>query len=152
MEQIFSTFGIDWRLLLINMANFGLLLFVLWYFLYSPVMRLLEERRQRVAKGVKDAEAAAEKLSEIEASREGVLAQAGKEADVLLVSARAAASAREREIIHKGEAAAAAALKEAQAQAAELRDRALMDSKQDLAKLIVLGVERTLRPSSGHSK
>ena len=50
MAQVLSTFGIDWRLLIVNAVNFALVLLALWYFLYAPVMRMLESRRERVAK------------------------------------------------------------------------------------------------------
>ncbi|MEK7612944.1 MAG: F0F1 ATP synthase subunit B [Patescibacteria group bacterium] len=145
MEAILTTFGVDWRLLLINAVNFGLLLAVLTYFLYGPVMRMLEERRARVAKGVKDAEAAGKKLAEIEGSRSEILAHAGTQADEVLMTARAAASKKEREILAEGEAAAEALLKDAEAQAHELKEQALRESKEEVAKLIVLGVEKTLK-------
>lgn len=148
MGAVLSTFGIDWRLLFINAVNFGVLMLALWYFLYEPVTRVLEERRQRVAQGVQDAQAAAAKLAEIESSRGEVLAAAGKEADTLLEEARKAATAKERELRERGEAAAAATLRQAEAQALELKDRALEESKRELAKLLVLGIEKAGLPSN----
>lgn len=145
MEAILHTFGIDWRLLLINAVNFALLMGVLWYFLYAPIMRLLEERRERVSKGVEDAQEAARRLEEIENTRAGVMAEAGKEADTLVASARAAGTTKERELVQKGEAAAATILREAEAQAVELKARALEESRQEVAKLIVLGMEKTMQ-------
>jgi F-type H+-transporting ATPase subunit b len=142
MNQILSTFGIDWHLLVINMVNFGLLMLALWYFLYEPVMRMLEERRQKVAKGVRDAQAAGEKLAEVEHSRKAVLAGAGKEADEVLAAARAAGTKKERELLQKGESAAATLLRDAEAQAAEMKARSIEESKQEVAKLIVLGMEK----------
>ena len=142
MSAVLTTFGVDWRLLLINAINFGLLLLVLWYFLYAPVMKMLEERRARVVQGVRDAEAAAQKLREIEASRASALAAAGKEADALVAAARAAGAQKERDLVQKGEAAAQRAVAEAQAQAIELQRRSIEESKQEVAKLIVLGMEK----------
>ena len=142
MSAVLTTFGVDWHLLLINAINFGLLLLVLWYFLYAPVMKMLEERRERVVQGVRDAEAAAQKLHEIEASRASALAQAGKEADALVAAARAAGTQKERDLVQKGEAAAQRAVAEAQAQALELKTRSIEESKQEVAKLIVLGMEK----------
>lgn len=143
MSSVLSTFGIDWRLLLINAVNFGILVVALWYFLYAPIMRSLEERRRRVTRGVEDAKAAEARLGEIEASRGEVLAQASREADKLLEEARAAAAHKERELREQGLAAAAAALKEAEAEAGELKAKALEESKKEVAKLIVLGIEKT---------
>jgi F-type H+-transporting ATPase subunit b len=145
MEQILTTFGIDWHLLLINAINFGLLLLVLWYFLYAPVTKMLEERRERVSQGVRDAEAAARTLSEIEDSRSATLAEAGKEADGIISAARSAGSVKERELMDKGEAAAATMLRDAEAQAAEMKARSIEESKQEVAKLIVLGMEKAMQ-------
>jgi len=142
MSQILTTFGIDWHLLLVNAINFGLLLLVLWYFLYAPVMKMLEERRARVAQGVRDAEAAAQKLREIEAARAATLAAAGKEADALMAAARAAGVQKERDLVQKGEEAAQRAVAEAQAQALDMKSRSIEESKQEVAKLIVLGMEK----------
>jgi F-type H+-transporting ATPase subunit b len=145
MSAIFTTFGIDWHLLLINAINFGLLLLGLWYFLYTPLMRMLEERRQKVAQGVADAQAAQQSLKEIEGTRASTLAQAGREADEVLARARNAAQAREREMLAHAEAAAASVVKEAEAQAKEAKARAVAESKQEVAKLIVLGMEKTMQ-------
>lgn len=142
MGAVLATFGVDWRLLIINAINFGVLMVALWYFLYAPIMRALEERRQRIAKGVHDAEASAKRLAEIEASRESVLAKAGQEADALVEEARVAAAAKERELRAQGQAAAEAAIQQAEAEAEELKLQALEESKREVAKLIVLGIEK----------
>ena len=142
MSQLFAAFGIDWRLLLINLLNFGILLWVLWYFLYEPLTNMLEARRQKIIEGVDKAKEAKHRLEEIEATRADMLAKAGKEADDSLAQARAAAVSKQRELIAASEASAAALLREAEAQAQELRREALEASKQEVAKLIVLGMER----------
>jgi len=144
MEGILTTFGIDWRLLLIQAANFGVLLFGLWYFLYTPMMRMLEERRAKVAQGVVDAQEAERKLKEIESARASVLSAAGKEADQILSHAQSAATKKEREMLSRAEAVAASVLSEAEAQAREAKHKAVAESREDVARLIVLGMEKAL--------
>lgn len=147
---MFAAFGIDWRLLIINIVNFGLLLAGLWYFLYAPITRMLEERRERVAEGMRNAQAAAEQLAEVEATRGATLAAAGQEADTIVSQARASATQKEREILAAGESAAERMLTAAEAQAAEMKAQAIQESKQEVAKLIVLGVERAMvNPGQG---
>lgn len=150
MSELFSAFGIDGRLLLINCINFGLLLVVLWYFLYGPLTKMLEQRRAKIAQGVKDAHEAETKLKEIHEARSSMIADAGKEADILVAGARAAASAKARELLAAGESAAANLLKDAQTQAQEMKAQAIAESKQEVAKMIVLGMEKiTLRQTQG---
>lgn len=145
MESILSTFGIDWRLLLINIGNFALLLLGLWYFMYGPIMAMLEERRQKVVKGVEDAEAATRARQEIEGERSGVLAKAAQEADEALARARAAAAARERELVEEASRRAESIVAQAEAQAKEEKARAVAESRDEVAKLIVLGMEKALK-------
>lgn len=144
MSQLFAAFGIDWRLLIINLINFGVLLVALRYFLYGPLTTMLESRRQKVAQGVKDAEAAGVKLHETEEARTGILAEAGSEADEMLKKARLAAQEKERAIVASAEASAARIAAEAEKRAAELKAQALEESKQEVAKLVVLGVEKVM--------
>jgi F-type H+-transporting ATPase subunit b len=142
MSQFFAAFGIDWRLLLINVINFGVLLYGLYYFLYNPLLKVLEERRAKVQKGVHDAEAAAVKLREIEGERAGMLAKAGSEADEVLAKARTNADEKGRALVAQAQAAAASVAKEAEAQAAALKAEAIEESKKEVAKLVVLGMEK----------
>ena len=145
MEQVLHVFGIDWKLLLINAVNFGLLLAALSYFFYKPMMRMLDLRRDKIAHGVEAANKAEAGLKELEASRAGMLAKAGKEADQVISEARSAGAEKQREIVSLAEAAAARTLTEAEAQAEDLKEKAVQESKQEVAKLIVLGMEKALK-------
>jgi len=145
MEKIVDVFGIDWKLLAISAANFGLLLAALTYFLYKPLSRMLAERQQKIAEGVEAADKAKQELAGIEHSRTEMLARAGKEADDVVSKARALGNTKEREIVGQAEAQAARVLTEAEAQAKDLKERAVQESKQEVAKLIVLGMEKALK-------
>ena len=142
MSAVFAAFGIDWRLLLIDSINFGVLLLALWYFLYTPLLRVLETRRQKVAQGVADAEAAELKLADIKSEEGTILSHAGAEADEVLAHARKAAEERSRAMLAASEATVAASLKEAEAQAEALKAEAIEESKKEVAKLVVLGMEK----------
>ena len=144
MESILSTFGIDWHLLLVNVINFGLLLVGLTYFLYKPILKMLGERRKQVAEGVEAAQASQMRLSEIESTRMTKLAEAGRQADDLVAAARKAGSDRERELVAAGEAAAVALRAEAEGEAKEMKEKAIAESRAEVAKLIVLGIEKSL--------
>ena len=142
MSAVFAAFGIDWRLLLIDSINFGVLLLALWYFLYAPLTKMLEARRQKVAQGVEDADTAAAKLADIKHEQSAMLSRAGAEADEVLAKARKNAEEKGRAMLVASEAAAAASLKEAEAQAAALKAEAIEESKKEVAKLVVLGMEK----------
>ncbi len=107
-------------------------------------MRMLEERRNKVSQGVTDAETAARELAAVETTRKQTLAVAGKEADEIISHARKTGSEKNREIVSAAEAASASILKDAESQAKELKTKAIEESKQEVAKLVVLGIEKAL--------
>lgn len=144
MDQLFEAFGIDWRLLTINLINFAVLVGGLTYFLYKPITNALETRRQKIAEGVRQAEEAEIKLSEIEHSRGEILANAGKEGDTIIAQARDEASQKGREMLDAAQAASARAVADAEAEARELKNKAIQESKEEIAKLIVLGIEKAV--------
>lgn len=145
--EILHAFGIDWRLLIIQAVNFGLLMLALWYFLYGPLMRLLDERRAKIEKGVTDADRAAHDLSRAEEERRSIVAAAAKEADAMAERARKDAAAKEKQATDEAQAKAARILSAAEAEGEELRARALANAKEEMARLIVLGAEKALRKS-----
>ncbi len=152
MSKILDVFGIDWRLLAINIVNFGILLYLLKRFAYGPIMAALEARRQKVSEGVRNADLAERKLKKIEASQDEILSKAGKEADALLARGREAGIAKEKELISEGEAAAVALLKDAENQAREMKTQAIVESREEVAKLIVLGMEKAMTSPSKTAK
>ncbi len=145
MEQLASVFGLDWRLLLIQAVNFGLLLSVLTYFLYKPVLRIIDERQKKIAEGVKTAEEAARRLQDAKEESEQIVGGAAREAEGLVASARARADERAAEIVKAAEARAAQALKESSERAAEAKRQALLESEREIARAAMLAAEKILR-------
>jgi len=56
MEELISTFHIEWQLIIAQLVNFAIVLFVLWKFAYNPILKTLNDRTKKIEKGVKDAE------------------------------------------------------------------------------------------------
>ncbi len=146
--EIFHAFGIDWRLLLIQAVNFGVLMLVLWKFLYTPLLKLLDDRRTVIEKGVKDADAAAHKLHKAEEQKREIMTAAEKDASALQERARVAVVQYEKKMQEESAEKAARVLEAAEREGKEMKDAALSSAKQELAKLIVLGAEKTMRTST----
>ncbi|OGG53934.1 ATP synthase F0 subunit B [Candidatus Kaiserbacteria bacterium RIFCSPLOWO2_12_FULL_53_8] len=144
MGELFATFGVNWKLLLIQAVNFGLLLSVLTYFLYKPILRIIDERREKIAEGVRTAEAAAKQLADAKEEREGIVGTAAREAEGLVASARTRADERGTEIVKAAEARAAATIKDAAERAEEAKRQALKESEREIARAAMLAAEKIL--------
>ncbi len=145
MEQLFDAFGIDGKLLLAQLVNFGVLLVALWYFLYRPVLKTLADRSAKIAKGVEDAERAAEAAATADAEAAKVVRGASDEAEGIVAAARDHAGAEKARILKEAEARAEQVAKDADARAAETAAKALRESEKEVARLAVLAAEKVLR-------
>ena len=117
MSELFSTFGINWKLILIQGVNFLLLLFVLKHFLFDKVFAVLDERKRVIEKGIADA---------------------------------AEAERKNKEATEEGRVIVATAAKDAQLRAEEAKERALRESREEIAKAAVLVAEKILTGSTSH--
>lgn len=145
MAQLFGAFGLDLKLLIAQAINFGVLLVVLTYVLYKPVMKTIGERQKKIAQGVEDAERATEKLKGADEEAAKVVNTAETEAEGIVTTAREAATAEKTRIMKEAEARAAAVGVDAEARAKESQERALRESEKEIARLAILAAEKSLR-------
>lgn len=148
MSALFSTFGIDWRLLTAQTVNFIVLAALLTWLLYKPVLKMIDERRRVVAQGVLDAEEAARKLSAADAEAAKRVGGAERQADEIVKGARAEAASEKAGLIKEAEAHAAQVERDAEARAAEDLARAKRESEKDIARLAVLAAEKVMKKES----
>lgn len=147
MEQLFGAFGIDGKLLLAQLINFGVLFVALTWLLYKPVMKTLDERREKIAKGVTDAELASQKLATADEDAAKVVKGAETEAEGIVASAREAANSEKTRIVKDAETRAAQIAADADARATETAAKALRESEKEVARLAILAAEKVIRES-----
>jgi len=148
MEEIANVFGLNWKLLIIQAVNFGVLLLVLWYFLYKPVLKMLDERREKIEKGVEDAETAGTRLEEIEGERDGVLKEATNSASEILATSKARADEQASSITENANSRAESILESANQRAEEMKEQAMQESREEIGKAAILAAEKVLRGNS----
>lgn len=145
MHQLLVAFGIDWRLLLAQVINFGLLLVVLTYFFYNPLMRILEERKNVIARGVTDAKRAGEKLAKADGVAAMLVAKAENSAEDILKSARVEAQTEKTQLIKEADERAADIVAGTEARAKEVATKIVRESEREIARLAVLATKKILQ-------
>jgi F-type H+-transporting ATPase subunit b len=145
MEQLIHVFGLDWKLLLIQVVNFLILLGVLSYFLYRPILNLMEKRQKEIEEGVLAAREAEEDRARAREEHTEVISKAEKEAEGIVGRAMEDGKAKEVELIALARAQEGRILKEAEMRATELARRIETESKEHVARAAVLAAEKILR-------
>ena len=145
MEQLIQAFGIDVKGITVQIINFVILMGLLSYFLYKPVLKLLQDREDAIKQGIADAEAAAAAKAEADTERQTVVAAAHKEADDINARAKVAADEKTDEILNNAEDKAAQVIKAAEQKGVDLQAHARKESEAEIAKLAVLATEKLLK-------
>lgn len=144
MEAL-ANLGIDWKLLLAQVVNFVIVLIVLKRFAYQPMLKLLDERTAKIARGLADAELAQNKLSEMEEKERAVLAEARTEAKRILVETDENARKRDAIKISETEAKVKKLLEESEMKMVADQKKMIEEAKLELAGVVLLTVEKVLR-------
>lgn len=143
--EIFAKLGIDWKLLIAQAINFGVLFWALRRFAYRPMLDFLEKRTERIEKGLKDAESAGVKLKEMEEKEKAVLVSARTEARAIIAVAEESAKKRDSEHLALTEAKAKKFLAEAEMKIEEEKRKVLASAKEEIVSLVTISVEKILR-------
>lgn len=139
-----TQFGVDWPHFIAQCVSFGIVAFLLHRFAYQPILRVLEERRHRIADSLASVEKIKEELAKTEAARREILEKAEGQATKLIEEARAAAAKVQEAETQKAIAAAEQIISKAREAAAADHARMLAELKREVGRLVV---ETTMRVS-----
>ena len=136
IEQIASTFGVDWTHLISQMISFSIVCALLYWFAYKPVLKMLATRRELIAQGLANSEKIAAELAKTEAQRQEVIARANVESTRLIEEARGAAAQLREQETQKAINTAEQIISKAREAAAQDQARMLAELKRDVGRLV----------------
>lgn len=140
--EILNQFGINPILLLAQVVNFLVLLFILKKFLYKPILKVLGERKQKIEDSLKNAEEIEKRLLETQQESEKVLAKTSAQAQKLMDDTKKELELFREEMRQNAKQEAERIIKEGQesAQAEALRMKQEIMSK--MAEIVAVGMEK----------
>jgi F-type H+-transporting ATPase subunit b len=132
--------GFAWTLLIFVAA-----LVPAWKVVFGPVVRALEERDDRAARAIEQAETASAEAEAARAEVEVRLGEARSEAAKLLAAARDRAEEREREIVEAAKGEASSLLDSARDAIRTEQDKALSAIRSEVVELTLGAAEQVLK-------
>lgn len=148
--DILKDFGVQPILLLAQIVNFAILLYLLKRFLYKPILKVLEERRQKVETSMKQAEEIQERFDETTKKQEEILDKSRSDASKIIENAKEEAKTLAKTIQKEAKDATEATIKRAQ-EALELeKQKMISDAKNQIVGVVAAATEKvvakTLKP------
>jgi F-type H+-transporting ATPase subunit b len=137
IQEIARTFGVDWLHLGAQVISFLAVCLVLHKFAYRKALTALNDRRDRIAEGLDNAEKIKSELAETKTQRQALLAEASAQATGLIHEAHAAAGRVREEETQRALAAAQQIMEKAREEAARDHDRMLTELKREVGRLVV---------------
>jgi len=142
--ELLTKLGINWQLLIAQIVNFLILLFVLYKFAYGPILKMLDNRSKKIEKGLADAEVAGKKLAEMEKKEKEVLQQARVEAQKIAEKSEKQALKNAENIVAVAEEQKEKMLQEAKEQLEVEKKKIVSEAKAEVGALIIQAAEKII--------
>lgn len=147
--ELLTKLGINWQLLIAQIVNFAIVVGVLTYFVYKPLLNLLDARRERIRKSMEDAERIENQAKEMEEMRQQHLKKLDAEAGVLFEQARKQAEVIQKELIASAKKEAEHMIEGASKRIEEERRQMLEEVLQTVHRVVLKMTEKILEREFG---
>jgi F-type H+-transporting ATPase subunit b len=145
MEAVTGTLGLNLQAIILQTLNFIVLLVLLRLVLYKPVLRILDQRAQRVRDSMQQADQARRAAEQAETDRQALLAETRREAQEIVRLADERAKRTIAEASERAQEQANRIMSQAEAQSEQLRRQTLAEVRAEIADLVVVAVDRVTR-------
>lgn len=137
--------GIDYKLLIAQLVNFGIFFFVFYRFISTPLLKYLKKQKEEEELRAKMAAELEERQAKLEAKDKEYDKKRKAELEKALTQAKKDAAAVREEIIEEARKDAASIITKAQEQIVEEKAQLYKDVRKQVAAVSTLVVERALR-------
>lgn len=136
--------GVNLKFLIIQVVNIAIFYFLFTKFLLKPILKVLDDRKRKIAEGIENAEHAQLELKKVDELKEDTKKNAKIEEKKLLEEARVTAQKQADEIIDTAKVKAAKIIADANAAAANIEKDVIQRIQEDELKLVDEIIEKVL--------
>lgn len=143
-QPTLSLVSIDTGTIIFTLINALIIFLIFKFFLFKPVGKVLDKRKEMAAAAIKDAEEAKAKAEAAEKEYNDRLANAKEQAAEIVKQATVRAQKREEEIINEANQKAADIRAKAEENIERDKQRALNEVKDQISELVVLAAGKVV--------
>jgi len=144
MESIISTFHIDWKIIIAQAVNFGIVFVVLYIFALKPLSKLMAERSEKISKGIDDAKTNAKLLEETRAEYEAALVKARSEANKIFQDGKKEAEAKKVLMLEDAKKEVSAVIESGKKTLEVEKVKMVEEAKKEIVALAMAATEKML--------
>ncbi len=136
--------GINLPGLITQFINFGILLAILWIFLFKPLQRVLDERKRRIAEGLKASESAQTAAEDAKVGAEAEVQRGREDAQALVAQAQEISQRVQADAEENARREADAIIDRARQEIQQERDQAIAELRSEFSDLAIAAAERVI--------
>ena len=141
--------GIDFKVLIAQIINFGILFLILRHYLYRPILKALDNRKKRIKESLEKAAEIEKKYTEATEEYNSRVLKANQEADHIIEKARTEAEKVRKGVLDKAQKEADAVKANATKDIESERNALYADVKKSAGKLAIFIITKVLKQDQG---
>jgi F-type H+-transporting ATPase subunit b len=144
MEALIGTFHIDWKLMVAQIVNFGIVFAVLFWFVIRPLSKTLKDRKAIIEQGLSDAQKNALLLKEAETAHDEEVSKGRAEAHELILEIKKTAEEKRAELIDQAEKEVEKIISDGKRAIEQERHKIMDQMQKDVAELVIAATEKVI--------
>ena len=149
MESIISTFHIDWKIIIAQAVNFGVVFVVLYIYALKPLSKLMADRAEKISKGINDAKTNESLLKDTSVKYEEALASARVEANKIFQESKKEAESKKTLMLEDAKVEVAKIIENGKKTLEAEKVKMVADAKKEIVSLVMLTTEKLLGAQKG---
>ncbi len=144
MNELISTFHIDWKIMLAQLFNFVVVFIALYFIAAKPLRKLMTDRDAEIRKGLDDAKANAEMLANTAKESEVTMRNARNEVNEMIKKNKKEEDKRKAEAQEKMQKEIAEMLAQGRKSLEADKEKMLAELKNEVAGLAMAATEKIM--------
>jgi F-type H+-transporting ATPase subunit b len=144
MEDFINTFHIDWKLMIAQIINFGLVFLVFYLLAAKPLSKLIKDRGQEIETGLVNAKDSAVLLEKTQKEYDEILAQARTKANKMFQDGKKEAQAEQTAMLEEAKNEVKRIIESGKKSLEMEKAKTLEETKKDIAILAMKATEKLM--------
>jgi F-type H+-transporting ATPase subunit b len=147
-----GTLGLDAGLFIAQLVNFGIVLFILWKFVFKPVADKLQQRTDKIEKSLRDATTLEHEKTDFATWKQQEMAKTRQEASAIISEAEKQALEARQKITEETRLEQNKMVAQTRKQMEQEKAQALQSAKSELADLVTMATEKIIKEKMDEKK
>jgi F-type H+-transporting ATPase subunit b len=144
MDSFIETFHIDWKIMIAQAVNFGVVLVVFYLFALKPLKKVMSERSARIEKGLVDAKRHSEILALTQKEADEITSKARLEAHEIFQSGKNDAEEKKADMIRIAQEEVNRMVEQGKKSLEAEKNKMMEEVKKEVVYLVVRATEKLL--------